>query len=410
MGVGACDDPHTSPAGGEHSPVSDIEVLFKEAKVRQRRRRLGWLIVVICMRGCRHACDHEAYREPSFYAEEPAKLRSSLTSRRDAQLKIVSWTSNHHVVVISRRSGAILRTLASDERCSVRARFARSLGVSPRRSLLQLRTNRRSEPARCSGGSDFQRSHHRRSSTRSWRWFFPIGQRKRKVLGLRGWNGVGEAPYMLPSGGITIATLAGDNVSSVQTLHPDARQTGQGASDLSWSPDSDRLSFSLLNGGNDTTTSWTIALASADGSLASAQQIPLRPGLSWSGYWKTAKNGEHVGIGVRTSPPVDYPSTLAGSQAIVTIDLSTGKAIERLFRINGAAVCTTSVPSDCQADFVNPLTVDGVGTSVLVGGAIPLAYGSVSTSGKSYLYRRSTGDSQPVRLTPGVLVATWSPG
>ena len=142
-------------------------------------------------------------------------------------------------------------------------------------------------------------------------------------------------------------------------------------------------------------------MASADGSLASAQQIPLRPGLSWSGYWKTAKNGEHVGIGVRTSPPVDYPSTLAGSQAIVTIDLSTGKAIERLFRINGAAVCTTSVPSDCQADFVNPLTVDGVGTSVLVGGAIPLAYGSVSTSGKSYLYRWSTGDSQPVRLDAG---------
>jgi hypothetical protein len=237
--------------------------------------------------------------------------------------------------------------------------------------------------------------------------FFPQVSPNGRFLAYVASNGVGEAPYMLPSGGIAIATLMGNGVSNVQTLHPDPAQTGQGASDLSWSPDSDNLSFALLNGSSLTTPSWTIALASADGSLASAHEIPLRPGVSWNGYWKTAKSGERFGIGVLTAPPVDSPSTLAGSQAIITINPSTGKPIKRLFTINRAAICTTSVPSDCQADFVNPLTVDGVGTSVLVGGAIPLAYGSVSTSGASYLYRWSAGDTRPVRLTPGVLVATW---
>ncbi len=237
--------------------------------------------------------------------------------------------------------------------------------------------------------------------------FFPQVSPSGRFLAYVASSGVGEAPYMLPSGGIAIATLMGNGISNVETLHPDPVQTGQGASDLSWSPDSDNLSFALLNGSSDATTSWTIALASAEGSLASAHEIPLRPGVSWSGYWKTAKNADRFGIGVLTSPPVDSPSTLAGSQAIVTINPSTGKPTKRLFTINGAAICTTSVPSDCQADFVNPLTVGGVGTSVLVGGAIPLAYGSVSTSGASYLYRWSAGDIQPVRLTPGVLVATW---
>ena len=393
--------------GVSDSPVSDIEVLFKEAKVRQRRRRLGWLIVVICVAAAATlVITRHTGNQASTQRSRQSSLRASLPAGTPDE--IVAWTSNHHVVVISTRSGAILRTLASD--VAVFEPGLPDLSVSPQGEVFfnSAPIAGVSQPG-AQGDQIFSVPITGGPLREVGAGFFPQVSPNGRFLAYVASNGVGEAPYMLPSGGITIATLAGDNVSSVQTLHPDARQTGQGASDLSWSPDSDRLSFSLLNGGNDTTTSWTIALASADGSLASAQQIPLRPGLSWSGYWKTAKNGEHVGIGVRTSPPVDYPSTLAGSQAIVTIDLSTGKAIERLFRINGAAVCTTSVPSDCQADFVNPLTVDGVGTSVLVGGAIPLAYGSVSTSGKSYLYRWSTGDSQPVRLTPGVLVATWGP-
>ena len=95
------------------APQPDLEVLFKEAKLRRRRRRLGWLILAICVAVATtllvtrdtgtHAPTqrtHQGSPRTSFPAGTPAE--------------IVAWTSNHHVVVISTRTGAILRTLASD--------------------------------------------------------------------------------------------------------------------------------------------------------------------------------------------------------------------------------------------------------------------------------------------------------
>ncbi|HXN60317.1 MAG TPA: hypothetical protein VN886_07665, partial [Acidimicrobiales bacterium] len=223
-------------------------------------------------------------------------------------------------------------------------------------------------------------------------------------------TGSGEAPYLSSAGGIEIATLAGAQLTPVRTLHPDPAQQNQGASDLSWSPDGQRLSFDLLDGVADTTTSWTIALAGAGSSLAMAQQIPLQPaGLTWNGYWRVGGPGAALGIGVLTSPSPDPP--LAATQRIVTVDPSTGRVVRHLFTVP-EAVCTAvspSVPSDCDADFTDALSVDAAGTSVLVGGAIPFSYGQVSTSGETSLYRWSVGSAQAVRLSSGVLVACWGP-
>jgi hypothetical protein len=341
-----------------------------------------------------------------MHRSRQSSLRASLPTGTPAE--IVAWTSSDHVVVISTRTGAVVRTLASD--VAVFEPGVPDLSVSPQGVVFfNSAPIVGVSPPDAQGDQIFSVPITGGPVREVAAGFFPQVSPNGKLLAYVASSGVGEAPYMLPNGGITIATLAGDNISNVQTMHPDATQTDQGASNLSWSQDSQSLSFALLDGATDATTSWRIALARANGSLASAQEIPFRPGVSWSGYWKVPKDGEQVGIGVLTSPPVDSPSTLAGSQAIVTIDPSTGKAIKHLFTIKGAAVCSTSVPSDCWADFVNPLTLDAAGTSVLVGGAIPLAFGSVSTSGASYLYRWSTGDSKLVRLTPGVQVATWGP-
>ena len=95
----------------------------------------------------------------------------------------------------------------------------------------------------------------------------------------------------------------------------------------------------------------------------------------------------------------------------MTIDPSTGRVVRHLFTVP-EAVCTAvspSVPSDCDADFTDALSVDAAGTSVLVGGAIPFSYGQVSTSGETSLYRWSVGSAQAVRLSSGVLVACWGP-
>lgn len=385
------------------APVPDIEVLFKEARIRQRRRRLGWLIVAMCVAvATALLLTRDTGNQAPKQRTQQGSLRGSLPTGTPGE--IVGWTSNSQVVVISTRTGAVIRTLASHVEDFEPG--LPDLSVSPQGVVFfNSAPIAGMSPPDAQGDQIVSVPITGGPVREVAAGFFPQVSPNGKLLAYVASNGAGEAPYMLPSGGIAIATLVGNNVSSIQTLHPDAEQTDQGASDLSWSQDSQRFSFALLNGSTDATTSWTIALALADSSLASAQEIPLRPGVSWSGYWKPASNGAQVGIGVLTSPPVDPP--LAGSQAIVTINPSTGKAAKRLFTVDAAAVCTTSAPSDCQADFVNPLTVDGVGSSVLVVGAIPLAFGSVSTSGASYLYRWSAGDTQPVRLTPGVLVATW---
>jgi hypothetical protein len=385
------------------SPVSDVEVLFKEAKIRQRRRRLGWLIVVICVAAATTLLITRPTGGPApTQKARHGSLRSSVPVKVPDE--IVAWTSSSHVVVISTRTGAVIRTLASHVEDS--APGLPDLTVSPQGVVFfNSAPIAGVSPPEAQGDQIFSVPISGGAVREVAAGFFPQVSPNGKYLAYVTSNGVGEAPYMLPNGGIAIATLVGDTVSGVQTLHPNTVQSNQGASDLSWSLDSQRLSFALLNGSTDTTTSWTIALAVANGSLASAREIPLRPGVSWSGYWKAAMNGEQVGIGVQTSQPVDPP--LAGSQAIVTINPSTGNVIKRLFAIKAAAVCSTSLPSDCQADFVNPLSVDAAGTGVLIGGAIPLAFGSVSTSGASYLYRGSAGDSKPVRLTPAVQVATW---
>lgn len=62
-----------------------------------------------------------------------------------------------------------------------------------------------------------------------------------------------------------------------------------------------------------------------------------------------------------------------------------------------------SAPKDCDADFSNALDVDSAGSSVLVGGAIPLTFGKISTSGRTYLFRWEAALAKPVRLTAGCL-------
>jgi hypothetical protein len=195
------------------------------------------------------------------------------------------------------------------------------------------------------------------------------------------------------------------------TLHPDANQVGQGVSNISWSSDSEHLSFDLLNGSTEESTSWTLDRPVSAGSLALAEQIPLHPaGLSWGGYLGTTPGGRSRGIGVLTTARDEPP--LAGTQQVVSIDPSSGRVTRRLFSLP-AAVCTTpgspSAPSDCNGDFSNALAVDGAGSSVLISGVIPLTTGVVSTSGVTYLYRWETGGTKPVRLAKDVLVATWGP-
>jgi hypothetical protein len=386
------------------APLPPSEVLFKEARTRRRRRRLGWLVVVVgaCMAllisllvgeggGSRVQRTHRSALSSAVPAGTPAL--------------IVGWTSNEQLVVISTSTGRTVRTLASN--ISIFAPGLPDISVSPDGQVFfDSDPISGVAPPGAEGDQIFSvpitGGPLRYVAAGSYPQVSPDGAQLAYVAS----NGTGEAPYLVAETGIDVGTVVGGGVMDVRTLHPGSNLVNQGASDLSWSADSKDLSFNLINGSTNLTTSWAIVLDAAEGSLASARQIPLRPDVSWFGYWNADPETGQLGLGVQTAAPVDPP--MAGEQAIVAIDPSTGHPVRRLFEVP-AAVCSNSVPSDCTADFVSPLSVDAVGTGVLVAGVIPLFTGVVRTSGTTYLYRWNAGESKPVRLTRNVLVATWGP-
>ena len=212
--------------GLNDSPVSDVEVLFKEAKIRQRRRRLGWLIVVICVAAATTlVITRHTGNQASTHRSRQSSLRASLPAGTPDE--IVAWTSNHHVVVISTRSGAILRTLASD--VAVLEPGLPDLSVSPQGEVFfNSAPIAGVSPPDAQGDQIFSVPITGGPLREVAAGFFPQVSPNGRFLAYVASNGVGEAPYMLPSGGITIATLAGDNISSVQTLHPDTSTNGPG--------------------------------------------------------------------------------------------------------------------------------------------------------------------------------------
>lgn len=214
----------------------------------------------------------------------------------------------------------------------------------------------------------------------------------------------GEAPYLVPPVGIDIATLSSTGaVTAVRTLEPGSAQINRGASDLSWSADSDSLSFDLYDPQTRLTSAWTVAVNSDPTSLADAVPIPLhQSGLTWNGYFTMGPRGRPQGIGV-------LPSRTGNGQTVVTIDAKTGRTIRKLFTIP-AAVCAQVNPAQaggCSSLFSNPLNADPPRSSVLVAGAIPYVHGTPTTSGATYLYVWHPGLRHPIRLTGHVDVASW---
>lgn len=393
-----------------HDPEpAAIEVLFKEARQRQRRRRQFWAVVIVCVAlVVTTVLLVTVGSSPS--KRTPVRPPAGAVLPAGTPADIVAWTSDSQLVVVATKSGAVVRTLASS--IELEAPGLPTLSVAPDGEVyFDAEPIAGISPENASGDQIFRVPITGGPIAEVSPGFDPQVSPNGDFLAYVSSGGSDEAPYLAPAGGIAIAGLANDSAIDVQTLHPGSRQLNQGVSDLSWSPDSQRLSFDSLDGSTDTTTSWSIEPSIANGSLSSAASIPLSPsGLVWDGYWKGAPNRSVLGLGVLTSG--SGGAAAGATQKVVTIDPTTGRVVAPLFSVP-AAVCTPfappSVPSDCTADFTNALSADSVGSSVLVAGAVPFAGGSVTTSGSSYLYRWSTGARGPVKLKEGVLVAAWGP-
>ena len=398
-----------SPPRPHDVPVPPTEVLFPEARRRRRRRRLGWLVLALCA-ALALVLTMVSQNDGRLRPPEP-RTTSARPLPVGMPAEIVGWTSSFHLEVLSARTGVVMLTLASN--VSVFAPGLPAVSVTPAGTVVfDSDPIPGVSPPDAQGDQIFTVPISGGPIHEVAPGFDPAVSPDGRSVAFVASNGAGEAPYVQPTGGIDVATLRGSAITGVETLHPVAAQVDHGVSNLSWSSDSRHLSFDLLDPSTDSSTTWTLALPTSTSSLASAVQIPLHPaGVTWNGYLRHRSKGRELGIGVSTAPQEEPP--LAGAQRIVSIDPATGSVVRTLFALP-AAVCTAAqppqAPADCNADFSNTLDVDHAGSSVLVSGAIPLTTGTVSTSGLTYLYRWTQGSTKPVRLSQGVLVATWGPG
>jgi hypothetical protein len=321
---------------------------------------------------------------------------------------IVAWTSNDQIEVLSTRSGAVERVLAS--KISIFEPGLPSLSVSPDGVVyFDSAPIAGVSPPDAQGDQIFQVPLAGGAVREVAPGYDPAISPDGRQLAYVASVGIDEAPYMVRGGGIAIARLDGSVITSVITVHPGSQQIGLGVTNLSWSPSSKRLSFNLINGSKDSATSWFLPNIRVS-TLNSAVKIPLHPaGLTWGGFLTRGSDGRDLGFGVLTSPQ-DMPP-LASPQRVVVIHPLTGVAVRPLFKVPDA-ICTMAQspegPADCDADFTNALDLDSVGSGVLISGATPIRSGQISTTlSSAYLYRWSFGTSRPVRLASGVLVATW---
>jgi len=173
--------------------------------------------------------------------------------------------------------------------------------------------------------------------------------------------------------------------------------TGPDISALSWSPDSESLSFSAITPTPDNRTetlgTWALGVSSSPGSLDAARKIPLPPGMAWAGYLKPDE-----GIAVFQHPGLTGQMT---SIELRVVDAGTGRIIARLPSVRGLLGVDNSLDGS-----EGTIQIDPSGQH--------LALVEVG-SGEGTLYRWTIGSvpnhisAGPIQITTGVFGAAWVP-
>jgi hypothetical protein len=396
-----------SPAPTEHAASTEpqgAQALIEEARRNRRRRRrraATLMLAVVLALAAIAVVTTQLVANGGTARSRPDGATDAL--RTGAPPDVVGW-AGADIVVISTRTGAVVRTLASQ--VVVSAPGFPDIAVAPDGTVFFDSAGLTTFDTGAWGGGDqiFAVPLTGGPITHVAAGFDPALSPDGHTLAFVSSDPLGEAPYLAAGVGLDIAEVHGSRVTHVRTLAPGPRQLNRGLSQLSWSPDSRSLSFDLLDGSTSVTTFWTLALTPHTASLTAAREIPItRPGLTWNGYLGNGRHGQAVGVGVLT--------TAGGSQHVVTLSPATGRVIATLFGVPGALCVpvTSSVEPQCAYPFSDPVSGDPSGRDVLVAGVVPVRGATPTPSGMAALYRWSVGDRTPVKLTPQVLRATWGP-
>jgi hypothetical protein len=373
--------PSAVPAPGE--PVT---VLIPEARHHRRmRRRRGGLfmaVAVVAAVGIVVGVTQTAGRRHATTRARPLPAVSAVSATMSDTI-VAQSSQNRGLVVLSARTGRVLRTLARN--VSVDEPGSPGFSVSPGGTVYFDSAGAAPyNDGRWGGGDQI--------------FAVPIGGGEVRHVQ------PGTDPTISPDGRllaslipttdrqlshtVVIASVDHNHLTPVKTI--DVRGSSPDITQLSWSADSRDLSFAVL--GASSVSFWMVDTSAPVPSSWYARRIPLHGrALSWSGFWRRSPSGRVQGVGILTDAQ--------GRQSLVVIDPDSGVVVSTLTAVPGD-VCVPIAVRGC-AD-AGP---DQVSSDAAAGVVLFSARSSSVPGGVPILYRWALTDPRTTAVAPRVSAA-----
>ncbi len=350
----------TAPAHDE------VQVLFREARRRRRRRwMVGFLVLAVTLATIAAVV---LVRRSSMSRSRGHIMAGSVPQAASAfPSEVVVW-EHFRLDVLSSLDGHRIRTLATDVG---EFRGSPSLSVAPggtvyfdNHAYVGSSPVDRIYSVRVSGGAA---SHIADGRT-------PAVSPDGRLLAYVTNNPVAGAVY---KESITIEDLRSHAIRSWTAMAPEADLWA-----LSWAPDSRSLSFSetASTSPNSVATSYWVLDTTGTLTSGAAHRLTLAPGVSWACFMAGTRPGGLVGVG---------EVQLRSGLRLMAVNARSGRTIRRLVTIPNASDATV------QAD------ASGKHLIVAASGSGSFGFGR--------LFRWTSGSATPTALAPAVLVAAWVP-
>jgi len=351
------------PAAGESATA---QALIEEARQRKRRRRRRYLLVsalvlVAAVLGfaARGVSGRTTARTAGSASTGPPQHGGGMPAR------IVVWTSDFRVEVVSSRTGRVLRTLAT--------------GVAEIHGLPHLAVSP-------SGVVYFDAAR----GIRQWVMRVPLAGGRPAVVA------EGCMPAISPDGRLlAFVTNCDDAAHAPEAIEVRNLATGRAGrwafpsydhavSAIAWSPDNRSLSFTFVGSQLGETGTRVLDTRSA-GTLLLASPMRLGPRVQWAGFLT-----RRVGLAVEPSP--GHP----GRAVLAEVAVSNGRILRQLTTLSPPELATANIYDGTE----NTIIADPASSAVLIAG--------VGRRGSGAIYRWAFGMAKPVMIISGSSRAAWA--
>jgi hypothetical protein len=360
-----------APRSAAGSSFPGAEALIKEARQLQRRRwrRRALLGASLALLAAATAIGGIGLSDRN--ARSPARAAPRPGPVAPMPARVVVWTGNFKIEVLSSRTGRLIRTLATSVALN---RGLPTLAVSPLGVVYF-------DDAR--GPREFILSVPLTGGPVT-----TVAEGRDPALSPDGrllayWTYTDRWALKQPEAIVVRDLLAGTQRAWAFTSYlPDI--TG-----LSWSPDGRFLAFTSTTGmRSDTVTVRTIQVLDArpGGTLDGARRILLGQRVAWAGFLTS-----HTGVGVL----VGQYGSIQTDGGLVEVGVGSGRILRRLTSLPPHGLATVNAVDGTE----NTITVDRTGRYLLIAG---------SGTGTGEIFRWTFGMPHPVRITSGALRAEWA--